>query len=241
MIRVLVADDHPAVREGLCSMLEAEGDMQVVGEAKDGEEAIAMTVTAEPDVVLMDVRMPQCDGISALREIGRVRARTHVIMLTTFGHENYVVPSFRVGAAGYLLKDVRPGPLMDAIRQVAAGRSLWASPPGGAPGRALSPRELEVLICIAREMSNRAIATEMGISEETVKCHVARILVKLDARDRSGAVLRAWRWGLLPPDASPMACDSMNDQLDAGRSASGIQPAAAREGRGAGEQSRIHG
>ncbi|MGH7666767.1 MAG: response regulator [Candidatus Dormibacteria bacterium] len=199
MIRVLVADDHPVVRQGICAMLAAEPDLQVVGDVGDGAEAVLRTREVEPDVVLMDVQLPVMDGIEALKEIVRERPQTKVLMLTTFGHENYVVPSFKAGAAGYLLKDVERSELMQAIRRVAGGESLLELPDGGEPSsHQISPRELQVLICMAGEMTNREIAAQLFLSEQTVKTHVSHILAKLGANDRAGAVLRAWRQGLLP-------------------------------------------
>ena len=200
MIRVLVADDHPVVRQGICAMLEAEGDLEVVADVGDGREAVERTLSDSPEVVLMDVQMKGLDGIEALREIMRLRPTTKVVMLTTFGHENYVVPSFKAGAVGYLLKDVGRAELVDAIRRVAAGESLLdrSSVEGSL---ALSQRELEVLSCMAREMTNREIAGTLFLSENTVKTHVSHILAKLGALDRAGAVLRAWRQGLIPQTA----------------------------------------
>jgi DNA-binding NarL/FixJ family response regulator len=197
LIRVLVADDHPVVRQGICAMLEVEPDLEVVADVGDGSQAVTLTLARSPDVVLMDVQMPGLDGIEALREILRQRPQTRVVMLTTFGHENYVVPSFKAGAAGYLLKDVGRAELVAAIRRVAAGESLLDRPPlEGAI--LLSQRELEVLSCMAREMTNREIANTLFLSENTVKTHVSHILAKLGALDRAGAVLRAWRQGLIP-------------------------------------------
>ncbi|HVB14777.1 MAG TPA: response regulator transcription factor [Candidatus Dormibacteraeota bacterium] len=199
MIRVLVADDHPVVRQGLCAMLAAEPDLEVVGDVGDGGEAVARTLATRPDVVLMDVQMPVLDGIEALKEIMRLSPATKVVMLTTFGHENYVVPSFKAGAAGYLLKDVDRSELTDAIRRVAEGESLLELPDDEATAAAaISRRELEVLACMAGEMTNREIAASLFLSEQTVKTHVSHILAKLGASDRSGAVLRAWKRGLLP-------------------------------------------
>ncbi|HVB54686.1 MAG TPA: response regulator transcription factor [Candidatus Acidoferrales bacterium] len=199
MIRVLVADDHPMVREGIVAMLEVESDLEVVADARDGREAVELAMATSPDVVLMDVQMPGLDGIGALKQLRDRLPATKVVMLTTFGHENYVVPSMRAGAQGYLLKDVGREQLADAIRRVAAGESLLSrSPAAEGAGLTITSRELEVLGCMAREMSNREIGAALHVSENTVKTHVSHILVKLGATDRAGAVLRAWRQGLLP-------------------------------------------
>ncbi len=198
MIRVLVADDHPVVRQGLCAMLEAEPDLSVVADVGDGAAAVSSTLDLHPDVVLMDVQMPGMDGIQALREILAQSPGTRVVMLTTFGHENYVVPSFRAGAVGYLLKDVSRQELADSIRRVAGGESLLDRPASTPEAAPISERELEVLGLMAREMTNREIAQRLFLSEHTVKTHVSHILAKLGAVDRAGAVLRAWRQGLVP-------------------------------------------
>ncbi|MGH7608559.1 MAG: response regulator [Candidatus Dormibacteria bacterium] len=195
MIRVLVADDHPVVRQGLCAMLDIEPDIEVVADAADGAEAVAKTVDSQPDVVLMDVQMAGVDGIEALRRIRHQLPSAKVVMLTTFGHENYVVPSLKAGAQGYLLKDVGRAELVESIRRVAAGESLLEHTPT-AERAPLSRRELEVLQCMAAEMANREIAQRLFLSENTVKTHVSHILNKLGAADRAGAVLRAWRFGL---------------------------------------------
>ena len=211
MIRIVVADDHPVVRQGICAMLEVETDLKVVADVGDGDEAVRATVELAPDVVLMDVQMPVLDGIEALREILRLRPESRVVMLTTFGHENYVVPSFRAGAVGYLLKDVGRPELVAAIRRVAAGESLLDRPMVSAGDLLLSQRELEVLSCMAHEMTNRDIATTLYLSENTVKTHVSHILAKLGAVDRAGAVLRAWKQGLIPQTAAAAAPDNHPD------------------------------
>ncbi len=191
-------------------MLEVEPDLDVVADVGDGHQAVSLTVERDPDVVLMDVQMPGLDGIEALREIQRLCPRTRVVMLTTFGHENYVVPSFKAGAAGYLLKDVSRAELVSAIRRVAAGESLLDRPTADGVSL-LSQRELEVLSCMAREMTNREIANTLFLSENTVKTHVSHILAKLGALDRAGAVLRAWKQGLIPQYPAAAGADNHPD------------------------------
>ncbi len=198
MIRVLVADDHPVVRQGICAMLEAEPDLEVVGDVPDGESAVSLALASGPDVVLMDVQMAGLDGIGALRRLREELPQTKVVILTTFGHENYLSLSARAGASGFLLKDVERSELTDTIRRAAAGEVLLASPGEmGVESEPISPRELQVLECMAQEMSNQEIAAALHISENTVKTHVSHVFNKLGAADRSGAVLRGWRRGLI--------------------------------------------
>ncbi|MGB9484076.1 MAG: response regulator transcription factor [Candidatus Dormiibacterota bacterium] len=196
LIRVLVADDHPVVREGIVAMLEVEPDLAVVAEAANGLEAVERALATAPDVVLLDVQMPGLDGIEALRRLRERLPSTKVLMLTTFGHENYLILSSRAGASGFLLKDVSRSELADAIRRVAAGESLIEVEAESESGR-ISTRELEVLECMARGLSNREISAALSISENTVKTHVGHLLGKLEAPDRAGAVLRGWRKGLI--------------------------------------------
>jgi DNA-binding NarL/FixJ family response regulator len=204
MIRVLVADDHPVVREGICAMLEAEPDLEVVGDAADGEAAVELALVTKPDVVLMDVQMRGLDGIEALKLLRSRLPSAKVVILTTFGHENYLNLSARAGASGYLLKDVGRDQLTDTIRRVAAGESLMVSSSEPDP---LSPRELEVLECLARGMSNQEIAGALCISENTVKTHVSHLLSKLGSSDRAGAVLRGWRRGLISSSVAGKAAN----------------------------------
>ena len=200
MIRVLVADDHPVVQHGLCQMLELEEDIQVVGRAGDGAEAVAQAREQHPDVILMDVQMPNVDGIEALRQIRQSEPDARVIVLTTYRNEDYVFPSLQAGASGYLLKDTTREELAGAIRSVAAGESLldpeWLrTKPSELP--ALTARERDVLRLMADGGSNAEIALTLFVSENTVKTHVSNILVKLGCRDRAAAVLTAWRRHLL--------------------------------------------
>jgi DNA-binding NarL/FixJ family response regulator len=214
---VLIVDDQALVRAGFRMILEAEEDMEVVGEAADGREAVAEARRLRPDVVLMDVRMPDVDGIEATRRLLGDGADAKVVMLTTFDMDEYVYDALRAGASGFLLKDVPPEQLVAGIRAVASGDALLAPavtrrvieefvrrPPASV--RTLPPklgdltaRELEVLKLIARGRSNAEIATELFVSETTVKTHVAHVLMKLRLRDRVQGVVLAYECGLVEP------------------------------------------
>jgi DNA-binding NarL/FixJ family response regulator len=215
---VLIADDQALVRAGFRMILEAEEDMDVVGEAADGREAVEEARRLRPDVVLMDVRMPDVDGIEATRRLlGDDGAAVKVVMLTTFDMDEYVYDALRAGASGFLLKDVPPEQLVDGIRAVASGDALLAPsvtrrvieefvrrPPDSvrtAPPELaeLTARELEVLNLVARGLANAEIAKELFISETTVKTHVAHVLMKLKLRDRVQAVVFAYESGLALP------------------------------------------
>jgi len=219
---VLIVDDQALVRAGFRMILEAEDDMEVVGEAADGRAAVAEAQRLGPDVVLMDVRMPEVDGIEATRQLlGPGGAATKVVMLTTFDMDEYVYEALKAGASGFLLKDVPPEQLIAGIRAVASGDALLAPsvtrrvieefvrrPPRSVqtlpPKLAgLTARELEVLKLIARGLSNAEIAAQLFVSETTVKTHVAHILMKLGLRDRVQAVVLAYESGLVQPGASP--------------------------------------
>jgi DNA-binding NarL/FixJ family response regulator len=218
---VLIVDDQALVRAGFRMILEAEEDMEVVGEAADGGEAVAEARRLRPDVVLMDVRMPDVDGIEATRRLLADDGSTaKIVMLTTFDMDEYVYDALRAGASGFLLKDVPPEQLVEGIRAVAKGDALLAPsvtrrvieefvrrPPASV--RTLPPkleeltaRELEVLKLIARGLSNSEIATELFVSETTIKTHVAHVLMKLDLRDRVQAVVAAYESGLVEPGES---------------------------------------
>ena len=218
MIRVLIADDQALVRGGFRMILEAQKDIAVVGEASDGREALARARELDPDVVLMDIRMPELDGLEATRRLMSGHGSARVLMLTTFDLDEYVYAAMKAGASGFLLKDVRPEQLAEAVRVVAAGDSLLAPaitqrliaefvrrpPPGsGAPTELseLTERELEVLKLIARGLSNGEIASALFVSEATVKTHVTHVLTKLKLRDRVQAVVLAYESGLVHPGA----------------------------------------
>ena len=199
MIRVLVADDHPVVRHGLCTMLEIEDDIVVVGRAADGEEAVAQAEATRPDIILMDVQMPNVDGIEAMRRIRARDPEARVIVLTTYRDEDYIFPSLRAGARGYLLKDASREELAEAIRAVHRGESLLDPQMADATRlrEGLTARELEVLELMAAQHSNAQIAEKLFVSENTVKTHVSNILAKLGCSDRAAAVLTAWKRHLI--------------------------------------------
>ena len=214
---VLIADDQALVRAGFRMILESEADLEVVGEAADGREAIEESARLQPDVVLMDVRMPELDGIEAARQLLASNGSAKVVMLTTFDLDEYVYEALRAGASGFLLKDVPPEQLVAGIRAVASGDALLAPsitrrvieafvqrPPPAAREqhsklKELTTRELDVLKLLARGLSNAEIAAELVVSDTTVKTHVAHILMKLDQRDRVQAVVFAYETGLVQP------------------------------------------
>jgi DNA-binding NarL/FixJ family response regulator len=217
MIRILIADDHELLRGGLRSMLGAQEDMEVVGEAADGGEAVEQALRLAPDVVIMDIRMPRVDGIEATRRlVAHGAGAPRILVLTTFDLDEYVWEALRAGAGGFMLKDAPPRQLAEGVRTVAAGESLLApavtrrlverfvrTPLRGGAQRErfaeLTDRELEVLTLVARGLSNGEIAGRLFLSEATVKTHVTRILSKLGLRDRVQAVVLAYESGLVEP------------------------------------------
>jgi DNA-binding NarL/FixJ family response regulator len=215
VITAVVADDQALVRAGLRMMLEAQPDIEVVGEAANGREAVLLTVRSRPDVVLMDVRMPQLDGIQATAELVRTGAAARVLILTTFHLDEYVYAALKAGASGFLLKDVDPPDLVAAVRCVARGDALLAPAvtrrlieqhvarpaPATYPAvaRDLTDRELAVLRLIARGRSNAEIGRELYLAEPTVKTHVTHMLRKLGLRDRVQAVVFAYESGVVQP------------------------------------------
>ena len=215
MIRVLLADDQRLVRSGFRMILGADPELEVVGEAGDGVEAVSAARDLRPDVVLMDVRMPRVDGIEATRQIAAMPEPPRVLVLTTFDLDEYVFAALRAGASGFLLKDAPEAQLLAAIRVIAEGGSLFApavtrrlierfanlAEPAAPPAAldSLTAREVEVLRLLARGRSNAEIAAELVVSEHTVKTHVAHVLAKLDLRDRIQAVILAYESGLVRP------------------------------------------
>jgi DNA-binding NarL/FixJ family response regulator len=221
---IVLVDDQELLRMGFRMVLEAQPDLELVGEAGDGEEALDVVERLQPDVVLMDVRMPGMDGVETTRRLVERGGGSRVIILTTFDLDEYAYAALRAGASGFLLKDAQPADLLSAIRAVASGdavvapsttRRLLASlahqlpesgshPPRGAPATdpqldEVTPREREVLIAVARGLSNAEIADELVLSEATVKTHVGRVLAKLELRDRVQIVVYAYERGLIAP------------------------------------------
>lgn len=208
MIRIAIADDHPVVREGLVAMLETEPDFQVVGTATTGAEAVALVARTDPDAMLLDLELPELDGVGVLRRLVAEGARVRVIVFTVFDTDERIIAAVEAGAAGYLLKGAPRAELFAAVRTVAAGGSLLASvassavlrrvrgevPPGGP---SLTPREREVLEALARGLGNKQIAAELGVSERTVKFHVSSLFVKLGAGNRTEVVTIGARAGLV--------------------------------------------
>jgi DNA-binding NarL/FixJ family response regulator len=232
MIRILIADDQALVRGGFRAILEAQPDIEVVGEAEDGHDAVELAGQTAPDVVLMDIRMPRLDGIAATSAILAAPTPPKVLILTTFDLDEYVYQALRAGASGFLLKSAPPRELADAIRTVASGDSLLAPEitrrliedyvarprPARTPDATferLTPREVEVMTLIARGLSNAEIASRLYLSEPTVKTHVTRVFAKLGVRDRVQAVVLAYESGLVQPGLAG---------LDEGRLARGVAP-----------------
>jgi DNA-binding NarL/FixJ family response regulator len=225
MLRVALVDDQALLRQGFRMILESQGDIEVVGEAEDGEEAVAVVARCSPDVVVMDIRMPRLDGIEATRRIVATGRTARVLVLTTFDLDEYALGALRAGASGFILKDVRPNELIGAIRTVAsgdavvspratrrlleeygrlAGRSPETAPsPALAEVMRLTEREQEVLAAMARGLSNGEIADDLFVSEATVKSHVGKILSKLGLRDRVQAVVLAFDAGFVRPISAP--------------------------------------
>jgi DNA-binding NarL/FixJ family response regulator len=219
VIRVLIADDQALVRGGFRMILDSQKDIEVVGEAGDGKEALAKVAELQPDVVLMDIRMPELDGLEATRRLLAGNGAPRVLILTTFDLDEYVYAAMKAGASGFLLKDVRPEQLAEAVRVIVDGDTLLGPtitrrlveefvrrpPPGsGAPAQLaeLTEREHEVVTLVARGLSNAQIADSLFVSEATVKTHITHILGKLGLRDRVQVVVLAYETGLIQPGAT---------------------------------------
>lgn len=209
MIRLLIVDDHAVVRQGLRFLLAQQVDMEIVGECGNGEEAIAQASERLPDVILLDVLMPEMDGITAAREIKRLVPSAQILMLTSYYEDEQIMRAIKAGARSYLLKDAQPHDLVEAVRAAARGESVLHPVVAArllddmqaceqAPFSDLTPRELDVLKCIARGRSNAEIATDLVISEPTVKTHVSNILAKLHLADRTQAAIYALQQQLVP-------------------------------------------
>jgi DNA-binding NarL/FixJ family response regulator len=206
VIRVLVVDDHPVVRGGLVGWLDAQPDLDVVGEAGDGAEALALVAERAPDVVLMDLRMPRMDGVTAIERLAATHPGVRVLVLTTYDTDADIVRAVEAGASGYLLKDAPLPQLADAVRAASRGETVLAPPVAArllsrlrAPAvEAPTPRELEVLRGVARGLTNAEIGRELFIGEATVKTHLLRVFAKLGVDDRTRAVMVAVERGLLP-------------------------------------------
>ncbi|WP_405686744.1 response regulator [Streptomyces sp. NBC_00057] len=213
-IRVVIADDQALIREGFSVLLNAQPDIDVVAEAQDGEDALAKVAEFEPDVVLMDIRMPVVDGLEATRRISATGAETKIVVLTTFDSDEYVHEALRAGASGFLLKDTSARQLAEAVRTVASGGAMLApavtkrliadfsrfgslQAPRVQRLESLTERETEVLCLIAQGLSNAELANHLVVAEQTVKSHVSRILVKLQLRDRTQAAIYAYEAGLV--------------------------------------------
>jgi DNA-binding NarL/FixJ family response regulator len=215
-ISVLVADDQPLVRGGFRMVIDERADLELVGEAADGEQAVELARQLDPDVILMDIRMPRLDGVEATRRLVDSDSRSRILVLTTFDLDEYVYAAVRAGASGFLLKDVEPSELIDAIRVVAAGNTLFGPTatrhlverfahlpdPAAMPALdTLTEREREILRMLAEGLSNAEIASRLYLGETTVKSHVSAVLRKLGVRDRVQAVIAAYECGLVHPGA----------------------------------------
>ncbi len=213
-ITLVIVDDHALVRRGIRAFLETQPDLEVCGEAASGQEAVQLAAEKAPDVILMDLIMPGLDGVEATRQIKQASPRSQVIILTSYHEDEHIFPAIRAGALSYLLKDIRPEELAEAVRKAAAGEAILhpqvaarlvqevqgsRQEPAG-PFAELSERELEVLHLVAAGLSNMEIAEKLVVSDKTVKSHVSNILAKLHLADRTQAAVLAWRSGLVRPD-----------------------------------------
>jgi DNA-binding NarL/FixJ family response regulator len=213
VIRLLIADDHPVVRDGLSGMFATDPDFEVVGQAGDGAEAVRLAGTLKPDVILMDLRMPGMDGVAAITELAKRKVPVRVLVLTTYDTDTYVLPAIEAGATGYLLKDAPRAELLRAVRAAADGQGVLSpsvatrlmSRVRTPAAELLSQRELEVLELVAAGTTNRDAAVRLFISEATVKTHLLHIYAKLGVTDRAAAVAEAYNRGLLTPGKQDQA------------------------------------
>jgi DNA-binding NarL/FixJ family response regulator len=216
-IRLLIVDDHPVVRDGLSNMFARDPEFEVLGEAADGSEAVRLACALQPDVILMDLRMPRMDGLTAITELVRRGVAARILVLTTYDTDSHVLPAIDAGATGYLLKDAPRDELLRAVRAAAHGEAALSSAvatrlmsrfrepgPGRGPGP-LSQRELEVLELVAGGNTNREAAARLFISEATIKTHLLNIYAKLGVNDRAAAVAEAFNRGLLTPGSADQA------------------------------------
>ncbi|MBV9791255.1 MAG: response regulator transcription factor [Chloroflexi bacterium] len=214
-ITVLLVDDHTIVRQGVRTFLELQPDIAVIGEAETGVEAVRLASEYAPDVVLMDLKLPEMDGIAATRKLVEISPRTHVIVLTSYHDDEHIFPAIRAGAISYVLKDIRPAALADVVRKAAAGEAVLhprvarrlmqeinRSRAVADALAALTEREVEVLRLVGEGLSNAEIAARLVISEKTAKSHISNILSKLHLADRTQAAVYAWREGLMHPNAT---------------------------------------
>ncbi len=207
MISVVLVDDHPIVRAGIRQVVEADGDVEVIAEAGDGAEAVTVVRRTKPDVVLMDLRMPDLDGVSATAQIRADLPDSQVLVLTTYDTDDLIVQAVEAGAVGYLLKDTEPGDLRSAIRRAAAGETVLSPPVAarlvrrlrGPDPTVLTPREMEILAQVAEGHTNAQIAEALHVGRATVKTHLLHIFDKLGVNDRTAAVATAYRRGILTP------------------------------------------
>jgi len=209
MIRILVVDDHPVVRQGLVAMLGYEGDLEVVGEAADGAEAVRQILKLQPDIVLLDLRLPQLSGVEVMKQVRAQNSQVRFLVLTTYDTDEYIGPALAAGAQGYLLKDTTPEELLRAVRSLAQGGAalqptIAAKVLDGISGQknneGLSAREVDVLQLLVAGAGNKAIARELALSENTVKSHISHIFEKLHVQNRAEAVSAALQRGLVPMD-----------------------------------------
>lgn len=207
MIRVVLADDHPVVRAGIGQIITADGDIEIVAEAANGQDAVNLARRERPDVVLMDLRMPVLDGVGAIKALAAAAPEVHILVLTTFDTDDLIVSAVEAGAIGYLLKDTEPSALRDAVREAARGETVLSAPVASRlvqqlrqpTAAALTPREREILKLVAEGMTNAEIAANLHVGRATVKTHLLHVFEKLGVNDRTAAVVTALKRGIITP------------------------------------------